>query len=461
MTDIEKKIGEFTEKSVSDMIATLASLVAIPSVRGDAEPNCPFGREPARVLEKFLDIAKSMGFTVKNHENYVGTVDFYPEGEPTLGILCHLDVVPVGKSGWESPPFELSERDGFLYGRGAIDDKGPAVSVLYAMYALKKLGVKLSENVRFIVGTDEECGSSDLEYYKKKATLPPRLFTPDGSYPIINIEKGMVRGEFCAPVRSAGEKGVLSVVGGDVVNAVPGTCAATVRGYGENELEDAAADAPAGITFSFSRGGDTTEIICTGKSAHASQPEGGVNALYAMLRFLGTLENGADYGKLSKLFVFGESDGASLGIKMSDEKSGALTFVHSIASCDGKTYTGKFDIRFPVSYTVADVREKLEKSLNDRGVVLTKFNGVEGHCVDENSDFIKALLTTYEHISGRHGECIAIGGGTYVHDTNGVAFGAEFIEDTNNMHGANERMSVDLFKMNVRMYADAIMRLCK
>ena len=457
------KIGKFIDDHSGDMITTLASLVRIPSVRGEAEDGCPFGREPARALEKFLDIAKDMGFTVKNHENYVGTIDYYPEGEPTLGILCHLDVVPVGE-GWATPPFELTVNGGYVYGRGAIDDKGPAVSVLYAMYALKKCGVQLTQNVRFIVGTDEENGSGDLAYYRKKEALPTRLFTPDGSYPIINIEKGMIRGEFSLPVVSSGEKTVLSVSGGDVVNAVPGTCTAKLRGISENEIARAAK--VTGVKFELSEKDGVLTVVCRGKSAHASQPQGGYNAVTAMISMLASLETDDStaeaFGTLAKLFPYGETDGTSVGVKLSDEVSGALTLVHSIASFDGKEYRGKFDIRFPVTYKVADVREKLESTFAGAGVSLVGFSGVEGHHVDENSDFIKTLLETYEHVTGKKGRCIAIGGGTYVHETEGgVAFGAEFIGDDNRMHGANERMSLDLFKMNAKMYAEAIINLCK
>ena len=458
------KIGKFIDDHTGDMITTLASLVKIPSISGEREGDYPFGREPARVLEKFLEIAKGMGFTVHNHDNYVGTVDFFSEGEPTLGILCHLDVVPVG-DGWDTPPFELTVKGGYVYGRGAIDDKGPAVSVLYAMYALKKLGVSLSQNVRFIVGTNEETGGSDIDYYAKKEALPPRLFTPDGSYPIINIEKGMIRGEFSLPIASRGKKTVISIMGGDVVNAVPGTCTFDLVGFEKAEVEAAARDID-GVKFEFAEKDGSLEVTCRGKSAHASHPEGGKNAVTATVALLSKLktddETAAGFGTLGKLFPFGEYDGTSVGVKMSDEKSGALTFVHSVADYDGETYRGKFDIRFPVSFTVTTVREKIEKMLNKAGVSLVGFRGVEPHYVDENSDFVKTLLETYEHVTGKKGRCIAIGGGTYVHGrAGGVAFGAEFLTDDNRMHGANERMSLDLFKMNTEMYAEAIVRLCE
>lgn len=455
----ELKIGKFIENNTSDMIRTLSELVKIPSVKGEAEPEYPFGREPARALEKFLSIAEGMGFTVKNHENYVGTVDFYPAGEPTLGILCHLDVVPVGNTGWKTPPFELTLKNGYLYGRGSIDDKGPAVSVLYAMYALKKLGISLSQNVRFIVGTDEENGSADLAYYRKKEALPARLFTPDGSYPVINIEKGMVRGEF-EFVPKTSERHLLSLAGGDVVNAVPAVCTLTVSGVEGDEILKAAEQIKGASVECEKNGGDIS-VSVFGKSAHASQPEGGVNAVTAALKLLSILDIGG-FEKISSVFPFGESDGEHAGVKMSDEKSGALTLVHSVASFDGEVYRGKFDIRFPVTSSVDKVRAKMESAVSKAGAAITAFGGVEGHMVDGDGEFVKTLLECYEHVTGKRGRCIAIGGGTYVHETEGgVAFGAEFLTDHNNMHGANERMAVDLFKMNARMYADAIIRLCK
>ena len=460
MNGAELRIGKFIEDHTGDMISTLGELVRIPSVKGEAEKGCPFGREPARVLEKFLDIAKSMGFTVKNHENYVGTIDFFPEGEPTLGILCHLDVVPEG-TGWHTPPFELTMSRGYVYGRGVMDDKGPAVSVLYAMYALKKLGVELSENVRFIVGTDEENGSSDLAYYAKKEKLPARLFTPDGYYPIINIEKGMIRGEFSVPIKEGAIK-IISLSGGSVVNAVPGTCECRIAGCSVDRAREVALFV--GPKFDIEEDNGEVVIRCTGKSAHASRPEGGVNAVTATVKLLSMLDKDGKTGisAVDALFPLGETDGEHAGVKMSDDVSGALTLVHSIAECDGKEYRGKFDIRFPVSSSVEKVRRALEKAFAKAGASLVGFTGVEGHHVDENSDFIKTLLQTYEHISGKRGRCVAIGGGTYVHETEGgVAFGAEFSDEDNHIHGADEKMAVELFKMNARMFADAIIRLCK
>ncbi|MCQ2770471.1 MAG: dipeptidase PepV [Clostridia bacterium] len=464
MSNIKFKIPKTIEDLTGDMIEDLSALIRIPSVRGEAEEGYPFGKEPARALEKMLELAKRLGFSVRNVDNYVGIIDFYPKREPTLGILCHLDVVPEG-NGWHTPPYEMTLKDGNLYGRGVIDDKGPAISVLYAMFALKKLGVNLKENVRFIVGTDEECGSSDLAYYMKKEKLPTRLFTPDGSYPIINLEKGQVRITFEKKFTSTGTKTIKNVVGGTVTNAVPEMCEATVSGFSIPELKAVSSKVDTETTFEFTANGDDVRIVCTGKSAHASQPETGKNAVTSMLKLLGSLDTddatGKSFKDMSEVFVYGETDGTSLGVKMSDDKSGALTFVHSINKYDGEKYTGRIDIRFPICSNTKEVREKLETAFKPVEIEISEFTGVEPHYVDENSDFIQTLLRVYEDVSGRKGSCIAIGGGTYVHETEGgVAFGGEFIGDDNHMHGADEKMSLDLFKFNARMYAEAILALC-
>ena len=198
---MQLKISKYIDDHASDMIAALSSLVAVPSVRGAAEPGMPYGKGPARALSVMLEMAEKYGFSVKNHENYVGTIDFDPAKETALGVLCHLDVVPEG-TGWTNPPYTLTLSGGKLYGRGSADDKGPAVAVLFALRALRECGYELSKNVRFIVGCDEENGSSDLAYYRRKEALPPQVFTPDGSFPVIHLEKGMIRGKVVGKVQT-------------------------------------------------------------------------------------------------------------------------------------------------------------------------------------------------------------------------------------------------------------------
>ena len=461
------KCRQFIENHFSEMVRDLAALVAIPSVKGEPEEGKPFGEGPAAALDAMLALAEKYGFQTKNHEGYVGTIDLDPTLPTTLGILCHLDVVPAGKSGWKSLPYSLFISGGKMYGRGVIDNKGPAIAVLYAMRAIKETGYPITQNVRLIVGTDEESGSSDIAYYKKKEALPKRVFTPDAEYPLINIEKGRIRGEFSTYSGFAvGNRSILSAFGGTVFNAVPESAYAVVCGFPEDELRTAARAFPK-LGFEFTKTEDgCTKVTAKGVSAHASQPERGVNAVTGLCAYLGSLttddETARSFARVSSAFPFGDNLGEGLGVVESDEESGALTAVFSILEYKDGVINGKFDCRFPVSDTVAGLSEKYSACFAKYGIRITGMQGVEGHKVDAESDFVKTLLGIYAKTASGIAKPIAIGGGTYVHEIEGgVAFGAEFPGEVNNMHGANECFSMASFRKNTCIFTEAIEELCK
>ncbi len=466
---MQLKISKYIDNHAGDMISDLSALVAIPSVKGEPKEGMPYGEEPAKALAKMLELAEKYGFKTKNHENYVGTIDYDPTKELELGVLCHLDVVPEG-TGWTNRPYTMTLSGGKLYGRGVADDKGPAIAVLYALRAIRECGYQLSKNVRFIVGCDEESGSSDLVYYRKKEALPPHVFTPDGSYPVINLERGRVAGKVSRYFETTGgERTIESAYGGTVINAVPDRAYATIRGFSAEDIEIAMKHMPSDVVLEYQLKEDgRVELTAKGKAAHASQPENGKNANTALFRFLGALQTsdvtGAFFSSLSDLYRYGETNGKTVGIQAEDEKSGALTFVLSkFCFVDGE-FSGEFDIRFPICETGASVREKMEKVLAAQGpgLEIEEWKSVEPHYTDENSDFVQKLLSVYTEMTNKKGYCISIGGGTYVHDIEGgVAFGAEFLGDDSRMHGADEFMTREKLLLNAKIFAEAILRICE
>ncbi|HYO53314.1 M20/M25/M40 family metallo-hydrolase [Archangium sp.] len=73
-------------------------------------------------------------------------------------VLAHLDTVPARREEWASDPWTLTERDGFLYGRGVQDNKGMAAASVLALRRLKREGVKLERDVVLVLSADEEAG---------------------------------------------------------------------------------------------------------------------------------------------------------------------------------------------------------------------------------------------------------------------------------------------------------------
>lgn len=441
-TELYKKIDSYQE----EMLHTLDTLISVPSVKGDTIENMPYGEDCAKVLSKMLDIANDMGFITKNFENYVGTIKFNDKSE-NLGILCHLDVVPVTEKNWSYPPFRATLDNGKIFGRGAIDDKGPAVAVLYAMKSIKDMGIKLRDNVRFVVGTDEENGSSDLEYYSTCEKMPPNVFTPDGSYPCINIEKGMIRIFFSSEYQG---DFIKELHGGTVINGVPAESYAIVS-----------KEVPQSENIEVEKVENGYKVKYIGLSAHASTPHLGNNAITGLIQYLSKFDNSQAIQGLSKSFPHGDFNGKSLGIFYNDELSGSTTSVLSIIDFSGDTIDCKMDIRFPLNTTKESIISTVSEKLQNCGYHVSVDMAENPHHTDENSDFIKTLLNIYEEETGNEPYCKAIGGGTYVHDIEGgVAFGAEFPNDDNNMHGDDEFIKLESLMLNCKMFARAIVEIC-
>ena len=120
-----------------EMIECLREIIRIPSVKEQPAPGAPFGRNINKALKYTLSLCRRLGFETANVDGYAGYAQFPGQKEEQLGILCHLDVVPAGE-GWLHPPYEGVYENGVIYGRGAVDDKGPAISAIYALAALKR-----------------------------------------------------------------------------------------------------------------------------------------------------------------------------------------------------------------------------------------------------------------------------------------------------------------------------------
>jgi len=185
---METKIIKQVEDNAEVMIDAIKKIVQMPSVETEAEEQAPFGKDIALTLDETLKLAESLGFQTTNLDHYIGWAQ-YGEGDDYIGIIGHLDVVPVGE-GWKHPPFSAYEEDDYIYGRGILDNKGPILSCLYALYAIKQLQVELKKPVRIIFGCDEESGFVDLEYYLKHQKPPVMGWTPDCKYPVVYGERG-------------------------------------------------------------------------------------------------------------------------------------------------------------------------------------------------------------------------------------------------------------------------------
>ncbi|MBQ1491047.1 MAG: Sapep family Mn(2+)-dependent dipeptidase [Blautia sp.] len=465
----KEQIDAYIEGKREEMLSDLSALVAIPSVKGDALPGSPYGEEVTRALAAAEKLMADSSMTVTNYENHVVAGDYGPSPKE-LDILAHLDVVPVSADGWKkTAPFETLIEGNRIYGRGTSDDKGPAIAVIYAIRAIRDLQIPLQKGVRLILGGDEECGSSDLEYYYAKETEAPWSFTPDAEFPLINLEKARLSKNFTASFDDQGAlPRVTKIAAGDTPNIVPAKGDAVVLGLAKEEAE-AIATAVAnktGTAISLTQEGEELKIHVEGLSAHASTPSQGKNAAVALCSFLAALPLASCQSThlikdLARLFPYGDTKGEALGIAMEEEKSGALTLNFGILRLSEGEVLGNFDIRAPLCATDENLTAVLSRTLQGAGFTMEEGKLNPAHYVPEDSSFIKALLEVYETYTGKPGKAMSTGGGTYVHHLErGVAFGCGLEEVDNRMHGDDEFMEISTLLLSAKIFALAILKIC-
>ena len=293
---------------------------------------------------------------------------------------------------------------------------------------------------------------------------------------MINIEKGRLAATYGAQLQAGALPQVVMMHGGDKENVVPAKCRAQVKGLAEDVLKQAIAEDKSGVTFSYhivsepslSSGGKGDMIIeAKGVAAHASLPEGGKHAVSAMLGFLlrlplGESEVTSSIRGLARKFPYGDVHGTALGVEMEDETSGHLTMNLGIISLEEGHLEIVIDSRVPICGNDENVTEVVKKAMSECLLEQTAGSLSKPHYVPADSLLVKKLLESYERYTGKKGEALAIGGGTYVHHLkNGVAFGCEVEGVDNHMHGDDEFMEVEVLLMSAKIFADAICKLCQ
>ena len=460
-----KRVHELVDKNFDEMVGSLSDLIRVPSVLDESERSeeHPFGPRVTEALEIFLSVSNGLGFRVSNVGNMAGYAEI-GEG-PLFGVLAHLDVMPPGSlTNWKTPPFEPVILDGTLYGRGAIDDKGPAVSALYALKALADSGVKLNRRFRLIAGLDEESGFRCIERYKETEEIPEACFSPDSCFPVVNGEKGILHFVMSKKINRMDAMGLpelADIRGGSRFNIVPDELRVFFKNASPGSLEVTLMPLTGAMV---ENAGNGVLVTVRGVSAHAMEPWMGENAVQKFLSAVESLDFGPPelHAELIKLWSVFRKDtkGESLGIASSDDVSGPLSCNLSAVSLDGGVLSVKCDIRYPVKVTGDFVIGGLRNAARSMGWELDIKRHTEPLYVSPESDLVSVLLDAYEAVTCVRGEPISIGGGTYCNAlSNSVSYGALFPGEVDTAHQPNEYVSLDSLRRMTHIYAEAAARL--
>lgn len=468
---LKAEIDEYVDCVWPEVLDDIESLVSHRSVEdlAAAEDNAPWGPGPREALDEALCIANVCGLDAHDCDGYLGYADLPGKSDKQIATIAHVDVVPEGP-GWHTDPYQMVRRDGWLLGRGVIDDKGPAVLSMYAgrFFAerVEATGERLPYTLRVILGANEETNMGDVEYYLAHYPEPDFLFTPDAEFPVCCGEKGLYGATFVSAPIAGGVAGsvIASIEGGSATNAIPSLASAVVRA-------DASALAAAdGIEVEVA-GEGLARVTAHGVGGHASMPAGTRNAIGMLCGYL--LDQGlcsdAERAFLElERTIHASTDGSSLGIAATDDVFEPLTCIGGTIELreDGRIEQ-TVDARFPKSTTADAITERLSQVAADFGCELKAGRAVVPFYVSPDSPEIQTLVRCYNEYTGKDTKPFTIGGGTYArHFANAASFGPEdneleMPEWVGQMHGADEGASEAQLREALKIYIYAINELMK
>lgn len=448
--ELDKKITTFLETNRDNFIKDLQELVKIDSTRVQDDSGKPFGKGNADALDHMMKMCNGMGLECRNFDYYCMDAT-YGTGDEVVASLSHLDIVPIGE-GWQYDPFGGQVVDGLMYGRGTSDDKGPLLASVYALHALLDADVTLKRKIRLIFGCDEECGMSDMKYYLEKSKAPDYAFSPDACFPAVHAEKTILFGKYVADIKK--DTIVKEIFGGSRGNVVPESATAIVSRIGSYHNDP-------NIVIEDKDG--MYHITATGKSAHASIPEGGVSAIMILCKYLmRTLPKGDAYKEIcTTLFeAFSRTDGRGLRINCDDKPTGALTINLGVIKGDKESVECVIDIRHPVTLSAELTHKKLLTAV--KGFRLEDYECSNGLYWPKDHPLIKTLQGIYRKITGNKQDPVAMGGGTYARTLPcAVAFGPGLPDGkSKGAHMPDECVDLDELMTAARIYAHSFYELC-
>ncbi len=407
----------------------------------------PFGEGIRQSLAYLLDLGKSFGFQVKNIDNVAGHIEF-GEGKDVIGVLVHVDVVPaVGE--WMYPPFSGTVANNRLYGRGALDDKGPAICALYAFKMLKDSGFQPKKRLRLIIGTDEETNWRGIKRYFAVEEMPVLGFSPDAGFPLIYGEKGIMSIDLVGP----GDPSVF-FQSGVRYNVVPDFAQASI----DIDVKKAFLDY---LSTNKLKGNIDNKLSLYGRSAHAMEPDDGVNAALKLAQFLKCYTTNKTIHFISD--YLNDSRFKTLGLQFSNPEMKDLTVNLALVEINEQSTKIGLNLRYPIYWDKEAFLHSLREKVKPLHLELHIKQDQVPHYVDKNDPLIQILHQAYiRNTNDKDTPIVTIGGGTYARALKkGVAFGPEFPNRENVVHQPNEYFELSDAIKAMAIYADALYELGK
>ncbi|HLQ83087.1 MAG TPA: Sapep family Mn(2+)-dependent dipeptidase [Pseudogracilibacillus sp.] len=457
-----KKINEYETQLLTD----LESLMKINSVR-DINTKCsyaPFGKGIRRTFDQMIYFSKRDTFFYEDFDGYAMHI-VMGKGKEEIGILGHLDIVHEGEQNeWMFPPFSLSKDENYLYGRGVNDDKGPVIAAYYALRIIRDLNFPLKRKVKLILGGAEETTWECMEHYFKINNQPTMAFSPDGDFPIVNGEKGIVKGNFVSNAsHNVNEKDsdyshkLLYIDSVKQWNFVCKNIKVQFYSKCPQNLKRNLTEAKKVLIKN-----NFVTAFYEGTNILSRNPHKGNNILFNFIEDLSKIEQDIDlfatnFFKIVNDYFCNDVYGSKIGLYTVDKEMGHTTLCLTYVLFNSKEFEIGFDYRYPKGITKHKVLETMEIFSKDNNIVLEIKDSKELLYVNPESKLIQGLSKGYKNITGETAYCLTKGGASYARVLDkGVAFGPSFRQDLPNSHKPNEKLRISTLKYAIAIYCESI-----
>ena len=449
-----------------EFLKDLNKLVEIESTRDmtTAKKNAPFGKNCRKALDTMLDIANKDGFETKDVDGYAGVVQ-YGKGEDAFGIVGHLDIVPLGE-GWTKDPLKVTYNDGYIFGRGVMDDKGPVLAAYYALKLLREANIPLNKRVMLMLGCDEESGMECMKYYKEHAEVPSAGFSPDADFPVVYGEKGGLH----ALLKSNDATVIKKMHAGSRPNIVIGKADAYVEYISSQQRKEFSYFLKVNhLTGNISEEEGLIKIHIDGLSSHAAWPYKGNNAAVQLLNFIGISYD--DQLCKDLYFLLKDWMGQPMEIDVDGTYMSCLTMSTGIVDIEDNQTSVLLDIRYPNDVTGDELISQMGNICSSlkSNIHVIKESDSKPLYVDPTSKLVKDLMDVYvKYTKDTFHPAKTIGGGTYARMfDNFVSFGpekpweeVETDQIVGGCHQADEGIKLSTLIEAIAIYAEAIVALC-
>ena len=438
------------------MVQDFRGLLKINSVGGidDISEQFPYGQNVYAGIDYMKHLALADGFEIQEFDGHALAITL-GEGAQRIDVVCHLDVVKPGV-GWTHEPFGAEVVGDLIYGRGAQDDKGPAIVVYTALKEIKqKLQAgkitPLKRQLRVVFGCDEERTMNDMKYYLSKAGEPTFAFTPDGFFPLSIGEKGALMWTLKSSISSV----IQSLDGGLQCNVVPPFARAILHGVDPETLRDCLQRE--NTVYELEYVGEELLLSVKGKAAHASRPELGENAILRLLKSIAQASGDA----LAKMLynTFADAYGVAADMAIQSETMGRLTLNLGVLRIENGELYAEVDCRYPMEADAAKLTQLLNNQLHGITVVLDY--DAKPTLQDAFDPFIKILADNYQHWAKDDINPPLISGGVSYSKVfqHCVAFGPHRPNDVSLAHQADECISIKEMKKLLQIYTQTMIDL--